>query len=273
MVRIDCQGLSSGLSDDRLSNSEQVRQAYECLVKNGYAILDHVLPRETVDALRREFEERYAGRLAGAPGDDTLEIGDRRLLFPLPLAGGFADPLVYAHPVLVALARLALADDAIIEAYGAVVSLPGAERQHVHRDGPALFDSAISPLLPAYALTVALPLVEMNDTHGTTTLWPGSHRWPKADESAPCVSPVVPVGSCALWDFRLYHCGTPNKSTRPRPFVTATYARRWYQDPVNFEDGARPRLAFDRDFLARVPVPARALFAHVAPAFSRTARY
>jgi ectoine hydroxylase-related dioxygenase (phytanoyl-CoA dioxygenase family) len=159
--------------------------------------------------------------------------------------------------------RLALSETAILETYGAVVSLPEADEQHIHRDGPPLFDSAISPLLPSHALTFALPLVEMNDEHGSTAFWPGSHRWRTLNEAAPSEVPVVPVGSCLLWDFRLFHRGTPNRSKRYRPFVYATYARRWYQDPVNFESDTRQRLNFDGDFLQGVPESARCLFAHV----------
>jgi hypothetical protein len=263
MIRIDCLGLSEGPSDDGLSGSEQVRQAYDCLVRNGYAILDRLLPEDTVAALRCAVAADAGRLLNAAPRDEALEIGDRRNLFPLPFAGAFADPLVWGNPVIVALARMALADEAVLESYGIVVSLPGAERQHLHRDGPALFDSAISPLLPAHALTVALPLVDMNETNGTTALWPGSHRWQKADRDAPSVSPVVPPGSAILWDFRLYHAGTANRSPEPRPLITATFAQRWYQDPVNFEQGNRRRLALDEAFVAGVPAGRRRLFAHL----------
>lgn len=265
MIRIDCLGLSEGPSDDGLSGSEEVRQAYDCLVRNGYAILDRLLPEATVALLLRAFAAQGGRFLNAASADEALEVGDRRNLFPLPFTGAFADPLVWANPVIVALARLALADEAVLESYGVVVSLPGAERQHLHRDGPGLFDSAVSQLLPAHALTVAFPLVEMNETNGTTALWPGSHRWQKANQQAPSISPVVPPGSAMLWDFRTYHSGTANSSAQPRPLITATFARRWYQDPVNFELGSRRRLALDDAFLAGVPPGTRSLFAHLSP--------
>lgn len=215
-------------------------------------------------ALQRAFALHAGQLLNETPLDAALEVGDRRNLFPLPFTGAFADPLVWANPAIVALARLALADEAVLESYGVVVSLPGAGNQHFHRDGPSLFDSAISPLLPAHALTVAFPLVEMNDTNGTTALWPGSHRWQKSDRDAPSFAPVVPPGSAILWDFRTYHSGTANTSVQPRPLITATFARRWYQDPVNFEQGSRRRLALDEAFLAAVPAGTRSLFAHLS---------
>ncbi|CAN5867570.1 phytanoyl-CoA dioxygenase family protein [soil metagenome] len=262
MIRIDCQGLSG--SD--LSDTEQVKGAYDCLVKNGYAILDHVVPVETIASLLVEFYERYPRYLAEERAEDTLEVGDRRSLVPIQFAGRFADPLIYANPAVVAVARLALSETAILETYGAVVSSPGADKQHIHRDAPLLFDSAIAPMLPAHALNFALPLVEMNELHGSTTLWPGSHRWPKRNDEAASQTPVIPVGSCILWDYRLFHSGTANRSTRHRPFVYATYARRWYQDPVNFEEGERRRLTFADGFLSSVPETLRKLFSHVGQA-------
>ena len=46
-----------------------------------------------------------------------------------------------------------------------------------HRDGTELFaPSGLDLLLPAVAITVGIPLLEMNQIHGTTALWPGSHR-------------------------------------------------------------------------------------------------
>ena len=259
MMRIDCRGASGA----DIAKSEEVRLAYECLVKNGYAILDHVLPEEKVRALSVEFNERYAKYLEASEFDDTVRVGNRRFMIPVDLSGGFGDPLVYANSVVVALIREALDQNAVLESFGAVISFAGARAQHIHRDGPSLFDSAISPMLPAHALTFVLPLVEMNDINGTTALWPGSHRWKKRDESVPPEAPLIPLGSCVLWDFRLYHGGTPNGSDTHRPIVYGTYARRWYQDPSNFEKQAQRRLSYDGDFLRGVPEDSRPLFSHV----------
>jgi ectoine hydroxylase-related dioxygenase (phytanoyl-CoA dioxygenase family) len=258
-MRIDCRGLCS----QDLAKAEQIRLAYDCLVREGYVILDHVIDKDKVVALSREFDDRYARYLADRDLDDTLEVGGRRHMIPVDLAGGFADPLVYANPIVVAIARQALDEDAILESFGAIVSLAGSEQQHIHRDGRMLFDSAISPMLPAHALSCILPLVDMNDLYGTTAIWPNSHRWKTRDESVAPEAPQVPIGSCILWDFRLLHGGTPNASDRHRPIVYATYARRWYQDPGNFVKAKQVRLSFDEGFLQGVSQSDGSLFAHV----------
>ncbi len=259
MIRIDCRGVST----DDLANSAEIRAAYDCFVKHGYAILEHVVPEDRIQALLAEFNDRYARYLRDQEAADSLEVGGRRFMFPLLLSGGFGDPLVYANPFVMALARAVLDNDAILEAFGAIASLSGSEAQHIHRDGPHLFSSEISTLLPAHALTFALPLVEMNDIHGTTAIWPGSHRWKSMNNEVAPEVPTIRPGSCLLWDFRLYHRGTENRSEHPRPMVYATYARRWYQDPVNFMKEKMQRLVFDPGFVQGVPEDVRPLFSHV----------
>lgn len=262
MTRIDCRQISG----DDLAGSEQVRLAFDSLTRHGFAILDHVLPQERVRALNAEFTASYDRYLQNSELDDTLKVGNKRYMIPVALSGGFGDPLIYANPFVVALARHALEPDAILESFGAVVSLAGARQQHIHRDGRLLFDSAISTMLPAHALTFVLPLVDMNDVNGTTAIWPGSHRWKVRNEEAPPVALDVPAGSCVLWGFRLYHGGTSNRSDTPRPILYGTYSRHWYRDSRNFEKKEQRHLAFDDGFLDSVPADRRSLFAHLVAA-------
>jgi len=93
--------------------------------------------------------------------------------------------------------------------------------------------------LPATAITVGIPLLEMNEVHGTTALWPGSHRdGGRLKEES--INPIVREGSCMLWDFRLWHAGTPNRSALPRPLLYLTYCRPWFLEP-NFDKWINPK--------------------------------
>ncbi len=259
MTRIDCREIS----DEAVDQSEAVRRAYDSIVKNGYVVLDHVIDAQKAAALNDEFCTRYHNYFQNSELPDTMKVGNKRYLMTLELSGGFADVEVYANRFIVAVAQLALGGDAVLESFGAVVSLPGAKQQHIHRDGPLLFDAGISPILPCHALTVAMPLIDMNENHGCTAIWSGSHRWKERNEEVPPVAPEIPAGSCALWDFRLYHGGTPNQSDRVRPLVYGTFARRWYQDPNNFPKKGLRRLAYTQEFLDGVPESRRNLFYHV----------
>ena len=258
MTRIDCRQIA-----DTAAPSEQMRAAYESIVKNGYVVLDHVIDASKAEALNSEFRTRYESYLQDSEQPDTMKVGNKRYLMAVDLSGGFADCEVYANRFVVAVARMALGEDAILESYGAVVSLAGAQQQHIHRDGPVLFDAGISPILPCHALTLAMPLIDMNDMQGTTALWPGSHRWKERNEEVKPIAPDVQAGSCMLWDFRLYHGGTANRSQEHRPMVYATYARRWYQDPSNFSKKGLHRLLYSPQFLAGIPEERRSLFCHV----------
>jgi hypothetical protein len=259
MIRIDCQGISP----ESFVKSEQFQTARQCFFEQGYAILDRVVPEEIIHGLHEEFNDRYVDYLRDQEAADSVEVSPHRFMVPLRFSGRFGNPLVFANPYVLALVREILEQDAILEAYGAVVSLSGAAEQSEHDDAPPLFTTELSALLPAYALTFALPLIEMNDLHGTTAIWPGSHRWQARNESIPRKAPTIPIGSCLLWDFRLQHSGTENRSDRPRPMVYATFARRWYRDPVNFTKESQRRLVFDRDFLQSIPEDTRSLLSHV----------
>jgi len=143
--------------------------------------------------------------------------------------------------------------------FGAVVSHPGAEDQHVHSDGGSLFgDSPLEPLLPPYAITVIVPLVDMNSETGTTRVWPGSHRMTKEDlDHADPDDPVVSKGSILLMDYRLQHGGLANRSTGPRPILSLVFARPWFRDVVNFEK--QPPLAYSLLRRRRMPPELREL--------------
>ncbi|UYN94356.1 MAG: phytanoyl-CoA dioxygenase family protein [Enhydrobacter sp.] len=245
-------------------DSRDISAACDGLTRQGYALLQDVVAAEKFHALHRQFNSRYAHYLRDVEYEETLKVGDRRYRVPVELAGGFADPDVWANATVLDIVRGMLGDDAILDAFGAVVSLPGAAAQHVHRDSPLLFDAAIAPLLPCHALTLALPLVDMDETRGTTALWPGSHRWKARAEGPAPETPRVPAGACLLWDYRLFHGGTPNRSAEPRPMLYATYARAWYRDPTGFTRQGLDRLAMPAGFLDGLPPERRRLFSHLA---------
>jgi hypothetical protein len=244
-----------------LDATERDRVCARELASVGYCIAEDVLPGKFVASLGEElFEKHHLDQRIAELG---LQVGDRRFMVPVELSGLFADPSIYANSRVMAIAEAALGGDFILESFGVVVSLPGAAAQHSHRDGTALFSGPMAGLIPAYALTVALPLIEMNEVHGTTALWPGSHRYRAETAEANPVKPNVRAGSCAIWDYRLLHGGTPNVSNAVRPLVYGTYSMPWWRDSDNFHNGAQNRLNLPDGFLATVPTERRHLFSHV----------
>jgi len=243
-----------------------LRVAADALGKDGVCALDAVVDPGRVRTLRGEFERGYSDYVNPQGKADALEVGDLRFMVTTEMSGSFADPAVYANDVILGVVRAALAPDCILENFGVVVSLPGSKQQHIHRDGTPLFPNQVVPnqvvgLLPAYAVTVAIPLVEMNDSAGTTEVLPRTHRY-QSDATSLGERPIVPVGSCVLWDYRLLHGGTPNLSDGARPIIYMTYSLKWWRDADNFT-GRQLRLALPEGFLDDVPDHAAPLFAHV----------
>lgn len=235
------------------------RAAVDALSQEGFCVLDGVLPTDLVAELRQEFFERYGREMVKRSAADVLTVGDRRFMFTVELSGPFGSPTVYANPYLLSVIRRTLGADCVLDSFGVVASLPGAEQQHMHRDGSPLFPGPLAGMLPVYAITVVLPLVEMNDNHGTTALEAGTHRYKEAGVEPQ--TPIVPEGSAVLWDYRLVHGGTPNRSIITRPIIYLTYARKWWRDADNFKSNGQRRLAFSTEWLTSVPADAIHLFA------------
>jgi ectoine hydroxylase-related dioxygenase (phytanoyl-CoA dioxygenase family) len=151
-----------------------------------------------------------------------------------------------------------LGEEMVLGCAGTVTSLPGAQDQHVHRDGPPLFNKAVNRMAPAHAINFFVPLVELNENTGTTRLFPGTHTNTDLDPaSAPFVDPIVPVGSCLLVDYRLYHQGRANRSEQVRPLLYCVYHQPWFKDYKNH--AAAPFLRISEADYAAIPPEHRKL--------------
>jgi Phytanoyl-CoA dioxygenase (PhyH) len=211
-----------------------IDQASRSFRVDGALIIEDIVDTAFIAEVRRAFGEGYSHYLDGSEHDDALRVGDRRLLITINLEPPFDDPRLCTKPYLLPVLSAVLDDGFVLGAFGIVCSLSSAPAQYRHDDGGTLFPrSGIDKLLPAAAITVGIPLLEMNEVHGTTALWLGSHRDANRLEEQG-IEPVVREGSCMLWDFRLKHGGTPNRSALPRPLLYLTYCRPWFVEHLNF---------------------------------------
>jgi ectoine hydroxylase-related dioxygenase (phytanoyl-CoA dioxygenase family) len=243
-------------SKSRAFSSETIDEATRCVRSAGAVILDGIVDAALVEEARKAFAESYARYLTERKHDDALEVGDKRIMVTINFEPPFDQSDFFANSWIMPLLRAIFEDGFLLGGYTVVCSLPGARTQHRHRDGGILFpQSQLDRLLPTAAVTVAIPLLEMNDVHGTTELWLGSHRdsdhvvEPTAVERG--AMPIVSEGSCILWDYRLIHGGTPNRSPVPRPLLCLTYCRPWFLDHLNY--GKQPLLSVPKDWLATLP--------------------
>lgn len=225
----------------------------------GVMILEDVISPDLVAAVYADYSARYAAYHRDIEFDDARHVGDRRNMISVAVSGTLADPAIYANPGAMPLIRALLGEEVILGSLVAVTSLPGSKDQEFHVDMPLLFDDAeIGTQVPAYCVTLVLPLVDMNPTNGTTAFFPGSHRAVTDEPSGEAVLPEVPVGNAILFDSRIWHHGTPNHSDAPRPVLYNTYQRPWFRDVVNF--GRQKPLMIDDSDLARVDPVDRHLF-------------
>jgi Phytanoyl-CoA dioxygenase (PhyH) len=214
---------------------ETIERASRSFRLDGALIIEDIVNAALISEARRVFGEAYSHYLDGSLHEDVARVGERRLMIALALEPPFDDPELFANPYLLSILSSELDKGFVIGAFGLVCSLPSAPTQHSHCDGGILFPSSgFDRLLPAAAVTVGIPLVGMNEFHGTTAFWLGSHRDDARVIKEPGVTPAVREGSCMLWDFRLFHGGTPNRSNVPRPLLYLTYCRPWFVDHLNF---------------------------------------
>jgi ectoine hydroxylase-related dioxygenase (phytanoyl-CoA dioxygenase family) len=229
------------LSDDELS-ADAVGPATRLLARQllaskGAVSIENAFTPEFILSLRSQFMAGNARHLTDCETDGTLKVGDKRILVPVEITGAFNTPELYANPFVLPLVQDALGADCVLGSFGVVTALPGAEDQHVHRDHPFLFNKeGIDIAVPAYAVNVIIPLVDVNEHQGTTRLWPGSHHvwhWDEA-QNLPSEDLTARTGSCVLMDYRLLHRGTVNRSEQMRPILYVIYHRPWFRDSVNF---------------------------------------
>ncbi|MBF9029822.1 hypothetical protein HKCCE3408_05390 [Rhodobacterales bacterium HKCCE3408] len=197
----------------------------------GYIRVENLLTEADIDRFRGAYDRRYGGYLR------TTNKKDMRPLFTVDVREEFADRKFLSNAILQPLFERLLGNDYIIAAVSSVCSFPGAPDQHLHRDARALFgekpkDFTKDTEVPAYSLTMLVPLVDFTTETGCTRVWPGTHRI-GADEDGLAVGSIDPEvrrGSVLITDGRTLHRGAANRSKNLRPLIYCTYQRSWYRD-------------------------------------------
>ena len=251
--------------------------------RDGAVSLRGLFPRALLERVRAHV---LRGHESGRLRREGLirDIGGRYAAL-LPFEGPFLDPRFYADPRLHRLLCGLLGESYCIGSLEAVISLPGASRQHQHIDGPLRLERLIGgrkrpfpgdlSRLPPYAVTLCVPLCDLGEENGATAIWAGSHRAalgakPPGERALSRRYAMERMcgefGRCFFFDYRVFHCGMPNFSREPRPVVMFVFTRGWFRDPNLAE--VRPRVAIRARDLAKVATRRRPLFA-LAPAARR----
>jgi ectoine hydroxylase-related dioxygenase (phytanoyl-CoA dioxygenase family) len=270
-------------SPARAPDARTLRRVRAAMERDGTVAFDGLFPKPLLERLRAAVERRLKSGELFARGRVRDTAG--RWAAVVPFEGPFLDPRFYANPRLAAMLRGLLGDDYCIGSLETVVARPGAVQQHQHVDGPIRFDRRIGgrkipykgdlSSLPPYAVTLCVPLRDMDEENGPTAIWPGSHRDALRARPAgaaevarrfPEVLMTGPFGRSYFFDYRVFHGGAPNLSRDPRPALMFVFVRPWFRD-LNLSE-VRPGIVISPRDLARVPERSRALF-RLAPAARR----
>jgi ectoine hydroxylase-related dioxygenase (phytanoyl-CoA dioxygenase family) len=231
--------------------------------EHGGLILEGFFPASFIAELHQAFLARY-----GAMTTDEMEakcnelgatefflVGGKRYEIAPTMDAPFSDPRLYANDGIRSVLDHLLGSGYKVSSFTIVVSYPGADMQHVHRDHSHLFEREnVGQDMPSHAVNIAIPLVDIDLEVGATAFWPGSHRW---ETEAPCtedqmVVPTLRAGDCMMIDYRTMHTGMPNRSTRVRPILYVVYARDWFFDERNFTN-RHPLNMPERDYAMLPP--------------------
>ncbi|MEM7454087.1 MAG: phytanoyl-CoA dioxygenase family protein [Planctomycetota bacterium] len=225
--------------------------------EHGALWLEDVIDSELVSELARVYEQKYVSLGKGILNRRHAKVGHSRFMVTLEIEPPFDSHLLFANPLLLPILKSLLGHDCRISSFGSVVTFAGADQQQVHLDFPPLYESEqLCASLPPHAITLVIPLVELDAKTGSTAIWEGSHRSPGSRQlltdlmESPTldgsVHPLARAGDVYLMDYRVIHAGMANDSDVSRPILYIVYCRKWFRDAYNFHDQPPVRIAADR---------------------------
>jgi tetratricopeptide (TPR) repeat protein len=246
--------LDSGqISIDTLNAAEKLFRTH------GVLHIKNVFDQTLLNNCHADFIEKYQNYLVNTKHEDALRIGDKRFQITLKMQEPFNSPSLYGNELVLPLMRRLLGRQCILGCFTSAMSLPGSLDQRLHKDHKHLFDDdPEEPTLPSFAVTMMVPLIDLDEHVGTTRLKKGTHRLSTEQSKAfPYQTPLVKRGDCYLMDYRASHHGQANRSNTPRPIVSLVYQRPWFRDYMNFKN--QPSLSITSEEFNSVPEPLKSL--------------
>jgi ectoine hydroxylase-related dioxygenase (phytanoyl-CoA dioxygenase family) len=109
-----------------------------------------------------------------------------------------------------------------------------------------------------HAVTVYLPLMDVDGNNGMVHVFPKSHidtvsgsaQYSNSPRDSTAIGIPLEVGDALVWDYRLKHYGGENLSNKSRPIMTYVISKSWFvdrantiNDTVSVFDAVRPKVA------------------------------
>src|SRR3990167_9207341 len=215
-IALSKEELSSGVLHENT-----LRIAKHFFSVHGFLKIENLFPKEFLQTLASSYEKELVLQEEGDALNKGTLASHRRYIVTIPIKGPFNDPMLYANPHLLQILKSLLGSQLILSSLGAISALPGSTNQHLHADYFPLFEENIpkSNEIPPFAITVAIPLLDIDPLNGPTQIWSGSHLTYPIQESMAAYQKYLlcgPIGSCYFWDYRTFHCGGSNHSEHMR---------------------------------------------------------
>ena len=149
--------------------------------------------------------------------------------------GILATASVKNNPIISKLMKALLVSD-YTSYQGVVMSGAQSEGQYFHRDTDTLQNGRTCGreivALDDFYFTVLMPCtVDVTLENGPTEFYSGSHRQPSDnfDENSRELV-CAPVGSALVFNGKLFHRGSANRSNEDRPVIYQVWHKMWYSD-------------------------------------------
>lgn len=240
---------------------EHLDLATEFFRQYGNVVIENIFPIDLVKAISKVVFEQYENYFEDRHYDDNLILGDKRRMVTLELTDVLNSPEIYGAPIIRGLMQRLLDTDYVMGGMNAVVSLPHAKDQGLHKDYPPLFpnDDPQYHVTPPFAIAILTPLIDMTEAHGTTEFRKGSHLVPEQmPHHMPTQTPVQKMGDCVVFDYRTAHEGLANLTDEVRPMLCIIFHRVWFRDALNYNQQADVLISPEE--LQKVPEELKHLF-------------
>lgn len=230
--------LSDHEKEEGILHDNTKKMACHFFSVHGFLKIENLFPREWISSLATAYNEKLTHDKEHQTLQQGTQTSHRRYIVPIPFEAPFDDPFLYANPILLSLMKELLGSHILLSSLGAISALPGCTDQHLHADFYSLFEEnlSLSGKVPPFAITVGVPLLDIDPINGPTLAWSGSHLTYPIDMKMESYSKHLlygSMGSCYFWDYRTFHAGGSNHSDEIRSLLYLSYTRRWFQDLSN----------------------------------------
>jgi len=210
---------------------------HENLERDGYTILERVIPDDLVAALLDDVRRLEAER-SSAPANNRFEGNETTRTYNL-LAHGEIWQQVPVERHVLALIEGVLGPQCLVSSLASISLAPGETAQVLHAD------DQVMPLAKPHAPTVAnsmWALTDFTEANGATRIVPGSHHWPnpdytRDDAQTPTIAAEMPKGSVLVWHGSAWHGGGANTSDEVRIGVAMNYCAGFIRQQENQQLG------------------------------------